>query len=36
MASAGDSRLMALVDDMIAGEPFDAAKEKAAKEKGWR
>jgi hypothetical protein len=36
MASAGDPRVMALVDDMIAGEPFDAAKEKAAKEKGWR
>jgi hypothetical protein len=36
MASAGDPRVMALVDDMIAGEPFDAAQEKAAKEKGWR
>jgi hypothetical protein len=27
---------MALVDDMMAGEPFDAAQEKAAKEKSWR
>lgn len=35
-ASAADPRIMALVDDMIAGEPFDAAQEKAAKDKGWR
>jgi hypothetical protein len=26
----------ALVDSTIAGEPFDAAKERAAKDGGWR
>ena len=34
--AAGDPRLMDLVDESIAGEPLDAAQEKAAKERGWR
>lgn len=36
MASGGDPQLMESVDASIAGEPFDAAQEKAAMEKGWR
>lgn len=36
MAAGEDPRLAALVDERIAGEPFDAAAEKAAMEKGWR
>lgn len=36
MASGGDPQLMEAVDASIAGEPFDAAQEKAAMEKGWR
>ena len=36
MASGEDPRLAALIDERIAGEPFDAAAEKAALEKGWR
>ena len=36
MASGEDPRLAALVDERIAGEPFDAAAEKAAMEQGWR
>lgn len=35
-ASSSDPRLMALVDDMIAGEPFDAAREKTTLDKGWK
>ena len=31
-----DPNLAALVDATMAGEAFDAAKEKAAKENGWR
>ncbi|MEO7253654.1 MAG: hypothetical protein ABIZ64_05335 [Casimicrobium sp.] len=29
-------RLLALIDDRIDGEPFDAAAEQAAREAGWR
>jgi hypothetical protein len=36
MAAGMDPNLAALVDSTISGEPFDAAQEKTAKEKGWR
>jgi hypothetical protein len=36
MAAGPDPRLMELVDSTMAGEPFDAAAEAAAKERGWR
>jgi hypothetical protein len=36
MAGGGDPQLMEAVDASIDGEPFDAAQEKAAMEKGWR
>lgn len=36
MAAGGDARLAALIDETIAGDPFDAAAERAALEKGWR
>lgn len=36
MAAGMDPALAALVDSSMAGEPFDAAHEKAAKERGWR
>jgi hypothetical protein len=36
MAAGEDPRLATLIDETIAGEPFDAATEKAAMEKGWR
>jgi len=36
MAAGEDPRLAALVDEAIAGEPFDAAQERAAREAGWR
>lgn len=36
MAAGADPRLMDMVDESIAGEPFDAAQEKAASERGWR
>jgi hypothetical protein len=36
MAAGMDPNLAALVDSTMAGEPFDAGQEKAAKEKGWR
>ncbi|MFL6788709.1 MAG: anti-sigma factor family protein [Sphingomicrobium sp.] len=36
MAAGMDANLAALVDSTIAGEPFDAAAEKAAKQRGWR
>jgi hypothetical protein len=36
MAAGGDPRLAALIDETIAGEPFDANQEKAAQAKGWR
>ncbi|MCF8708191.1 anti-sigma factor family protein [Rhizorhapis sp. SPR117] len=35
-ASSGDPRLAANVQDMIAGTPFDANAERAARDKGWR
>jgi hypothetical protein len=31
-----DPTLAALVDSTIAGEPFDAAQERAARDKNWR
>lgn len=36
MASGPDPRLAELIDSTIAGEPLDAAGERAAKAKGWR
>jgi len=36
MASGADPRLLEMVDEAIAGEPFDAAREKAARERGWK
>jgi hypothetical protein len=36
MAAGGNPALAALVDSTIAGEPFDAAQEKAAQARGWR
>jgi hypothetical protein len=36
MAAGMDPNLAALVDSTIDGEPFDAADEKAARDKGWR
>jgi hypothetical protein len=36
MAAGSDPALAALVDSTIAGEPFDAAQEKAAQARGWR
>ena len=36
MAAGMDPNLAALVGSTIAGEPFDAAREKAAKERGWK
>jgi hypothetical protein len=36
MAAGMDPNLAALVDSTMAGEPFDAAEEKAAKDRGWR
>jgi hypothetical protein len=36
MAAGADPRLSALIDSTIAGEPLDAAGERAALEKGWR
>ncbi|MGN6057106.1 MAG: anti-sigma factor family protein [Sphingomicrobium sp.] len=36
MAAGMDPNLAALVDSTMAGEPFDATAEAAAKQKGWR
>ena len=36
MAAGMDPNLATLVDSTIVGEPFDAAAEKAARDKGWR
>jgi hypothetical protein len=36
MAAGMDPNLAALVDSAMAGEPLDAAQEKAAKQKGWK
>lgn len=36
MAAGMDPNLAALVTSTMAGEPFDAAEEKAARDKGWR
>ena len=35
MAAGMDPNLAALVDSTMAGEPFDAAQEKAARDRGW-
>lgn len=36
MAAGTDPDLAALIDSTIAGEPFDAAQERAARQQGWR
>src|SRR4029453_1412700 len=36
MAAGQDPRLAELIDQTIAGEPFDAAQERAALQQGWR
>jgi hypothetical protein len=36
MAAGPDPQLSALVDESIAGEPFDEAQEQAARDKGWK
>lgn len=36
MAAGMDPNLSALVDQAMAGEPFDASAEKASRQKGWR
>ena len=36
MAAGQDPRLSALIGERMAGSPFDAAQEKAARDKGWR
>lgn len=36
MAAGDDPRLSAMIDETISGEPFGAAQEKAALERGWR
>lgn len=36
MAAGADPRLLEIVDETIAGEPFDAAQEEAAKARGWK
>lgn len=36
MAAGMDPNLAALIDSSIAGEPLDAAQEKAARQRGWR
>ena len=36
MAAGEDSRLAALIDERISGEPFDAAAENAARDGNWR
>jgi hypothetical protein len=36
MAGGMNPNLAALIDSTIAGEPFDAASEKAARQRGWR
>ena len=36
MASGPDQRLMDMVEKSIAGEPFDAAQERAALQRGWQ
>ncbi|HVF36552.1 MAG TPA: anti-sigma factor [Sphingomicrobium sp.] len=36
MATGENPRLVALIEETIAGEPFDAAQEKRAQARGWR
>lgn len=36
MAAGENPRLSAMIDETISGEPFDAAQEKAARDRGWR
>ena len=35
-AAGNDPQLAAMIDSMIAEDPFDAAQEKAAMDEGWR
>jgi len=35
MAAGSNPRLATIVDEMIAGEPFDETREKAARDRGW-
>ncbi|HJT39505.1 MAG TPA: anti-sigma factor, partial [Sphingobium sp.] len=35
-ASSGDARVIATVDALMDGVPADAAREQAARERGWR
>jgi hypothetical protein len=36
MAAGSDSRLASLIGETMAGEPFDATQERAARDAGWR
>jgi hypothetical protein len=36
MAAGEDPHVAVLIDETIAGEPFDAAQERAALDKSWR
>lgn len=36
MAAGQDPNLAAMIDSAIAGQPFDAAQERAARQRGWR
>lgn len=36
MAAGEDPRLAGLIDETIAGDPFDATQERAARDRGWR
>jgi hypothetical protein len=36
MAAGADPRLAALIESTIAGEPFDAAQEQQARQRGWK
>lgn len=36
MAAGSDPRLASLIGEAMAGEPFDATQEKAARDAGWR
>lgn len=36
LAAGEDPRLAALVDETIVGDPYDAAQERAARERGWK
>jgi hypothetical protein len=36
MAAGADPRLASLIEESIAGEPFNAAREAQAREQAWR